>query len=244
MSDILETILPFLYLPFGKKWMTNIEEGWLYSEKEKAIHGYETHYGIDFSLPLDTPVLAPADGYALGTYHFAYSAKNQFYDNKRVGFGLGNMIEIYFPEHDLFVSLAHLNRFAETVPFVQPRKIEKNGLTTWSPDILYSSIEEKRKLSTAVKHGQVVGFVGASGLTLGYEETPNTPIQSDHNPWDGFHLHLEVYRRTLDKGYWMKTIRIDPYGFYGGEDLYRRGQPAGSNLWVLDHNGLPVNAAL
>src|SRR3989338_8521809 len=64
--------IPYLTLPFREADVGghyDITEGWIYSDEETAIHGFTAHNGIDFAITYGTPVVAPADGYALSSYH-------------------------------------------------------------------------------------------------------------------------------------------------------------------------------
>ena len=59
--------------PLRKAPFDGITEGWFYSDEERAIHGHETHFGVDFAAPRGTPVYAAADGLALASYHFGHA---------------------------------------------------------------------------------------------------------------------------------------------------------------------------
>lgn len=238
-----ENIQLFLSLPFTKQPYT-VVEGWYYSEQEKSIHGFLRHSGIDFQLSRNTPVLASADGWAISSY-FGYPLikdnKPVLYKDKQVGFGLGYFVQIYHPEAEIFTAYGHLSEVAPEIKFHKPRKL---GNHFWpvghkiSPEKL-----PDYKWVTKVKTGQVIGYVGDSGLTWGYQDYPQRPNPQKHPSWDDVHLHFEVFTRVGSK---LRKKYLDPYGVKGVaedySDSFKEGNKLGkegSVLWILGGDNLP-----
>lgn len=224
----------WLSLPFNAKDESKltITEGWTYSAQEQSIHGHTTHFGVDFAAPRGTPVYAAADGVMIGSFHSSYA--EALYKGKRVGFGLGNFVQIWHQDAGFFTVYAHLDRHAEGVPFVKP---DDMGDGKWNPSIVNKSLEEVLKLAKPVKKGELIGYIGDSGLSLGYDEGPHLKRDPSKSPsWDETHLHFEVYQRD---GRGRKSNRKDPYGIYGEASQYKLLGTANDNsLWRLDKGGI------
>lgn len=240
---INEYIQPFLYMPF-KRQTYKVTEGWRYSQAEQKITGLVGHGGIDFKLPRGTGVLAAAPGWAISSY-FGYFLKKEgkpvFYKNKPLGFGLGYFVQIYHPETKLYSAYGHLEKIAEVIRFHQPRRIRAN---VWpvGHKILPENLP-KYKWATWVERGQVIGFVGDSGLAWGYEDFPQRPDPRKFPSWDEVHLHFEVFKRVGNR---KKKQYFDPFGIKGEgkdyPDFFRKGKQLGVKspvLWILDEKGLP-----
>lgn len=93
--------VPYLRLPIRDTYQLN--EGYIYSQEERKVHGWHIHGGLDFDCEFGTSVYAAASGYAVSTYHrFVDKNKNgsiRLYKGKPLGMGFGYMIQIYhFPE--------------------------------------------------------------------------------------------------------------------------------------------------
>lgn len=223
------TIKPFLCLPFSEGTKFTITEGWYYSDQEKAIHGYETHYAVDFATDRGTPVVAAADGLALASFHSAWAKKE--HQGKKVGFGLGRFVQIWHPEAKLYTMYAHLEKIADGIPYVVPIKQGE----MWNPTVVNQTVDKVIAQCKPVKKGQVIGYVGDTGLAWGYEETPTMrPDPKQFFSWDETHLHFEVYDRD-DRG--IKKNRYDPFGVYGKADAYTALYKGG--LWLLTKNNQP-----
>lgn len=236
----------FLTLPFSKK-IYKITEGWHYSNDEKAIHGFSGHGAIDFALPRNTPVLAATDGWAIASYSWRLLKKEGrvlLYNGKPVGFGLGYFVQIYNPQAKLYTAYGHLREISPVIKFHAPRKL---GNCLWPVGHKIDSENlSQYKLATRVKRGQVIGYVGDSGLTWGYEDYPVRPDYEKFPSWDEVHLHFEVFIRVGSKK--IKKY-FDPYGIKGrvGDypDSFKKIKELGGKgtvLWVLGENNLPCFA--
>lgn len=222
-------IKPFLSLPFKEGTKLEITEGWFYSDEEKAIHGYEKHYGVDFATDRGTPVLATADGFALSSFHSAWA--NKTYKDEKVGFGLGRFVQIWHPEAKVYTMYGHLERIENGIPYYEP---VKQG-DMWNPTVVNQSVEAMLKKVKPVKRGDVIGYVGDTGLAWGYEETPTMrPDPKQFPSWDETHLHFEVYDRD-EQG--RKKNRYDPFDLYGQAQAYQ-AMPA-RGLWLFGKNSQP-----
>lgn len=234
---------PFLSPPFAAKTKFQITEGWIYSKQENKIHGFEIHRGLDFACRRGTPVLAPADGFAFSSFSLSYAGKKdgtivwlrseaRLYKGKFVGFGLGNFIQIYHPRQRLYTSFGHLENVAESLPYFEPTA-EGDG---WKPKIIF--YPEIIKSGKKVKRGEIIGYVGDSGISWGYKERPGfRPDPKKYPSWDETHTHFEIFSRD-ESG--KKEFRYDPFGIYGGLDEYKKLPSKNGWLWLLeDKDGRP-----
>lgn len=237
-------VKPFLVLPF-KKQLYKVTEGWRYSEHEKAIHGFTGHAGIDFELPRGTEIFAAADGWTISSYFnfiILKDGKPLLYQEKEIGLGLGNFVQIYHHESGLYTAYGHLETIDKVIPFHKPRKV---GTHFWpiGHKINPNKLVDYSK-AVFIKRGQSIGRVGDSGLTLGYYDYPTRPDPEQYPSWDEVHLHFEVFSRIGGKK--IKKY-LDPYGIKGGVEDYpdssKQGTKLGeksSVLWILDNHELPV----
>jgi murein DD-endopeptidase MepM/ murein hydrolase activator NlpD len=239
-SELSKNLKPFLYLPFEKQ-KYKITEGWNYSDQEKSIHGIVGHGGIDFAIPKGTPVLAPADGIAISSY-FSYpllkNGKSVKYNQKQVFYGLGFFVQIYHPDHSFYTSYGHLEKISPEIKFHYPRKLGNNFWPVGnkiSPEKLVNY-----PFATKVKKGQVIGYVGNSGLGLG---NIGYPDYKNYKSWDEVHLHFEIFMRYGSK---KRKKYFDPYGIKEKFDKYtdsnRKGFKLGQkgfNFWILNNQGKP-----
>lgn len=199
------------------------------------------HFGVDFKLERNTPILSPTDEYALSSYHLFYL--DTLYREKRLGFGLGLFIEIWDPVARVFMSLAHLESIEVGIYYSQPEKGYSSGFDTWDPLSINGRLEEKLRVATKVKMGDVIGYSGNSGLPWGFQEGPRVrPNDSSMKSWDEPHLHFEVYTRKLVNGKWVKNNRFDPYGINGSSKDYSDGKQSNAGLWLVDDAGYPLHA--
>lgn len=243
--------IPYLSLPFQSGTVYRVTEGWEYSREETTIHGFVNHKGIDLAAPYGTSVVAPADGYAMTSYHTTWirtGKEIRTYQGKPIRYGLGNFIQIYIPTINRFVQLGHLSEIDPTIPFSMP--VEESG--DWQPTnhTLPASEIVKNSAYVPVKKGQPLGRVGYSGLGLGYEDYragEKRPLIIDPNQyksWDEPHVHLEEFYRDQKTG--TKGWQRDPYGIYLTAEYYpdtTHNQPFGKEPLFLLNGNLPVFAA-
>lgn len=192
-----------------------ISQGWIYSQDEFVIHpDIPVHFAVDFPEPWGTPVYAPADGWALSSYQ-TYEIKDA--NGRTIGYGLGHFVQMYHWA-GLYSSYAHLSGINPKIPFFSPTLKDGN----WQPTVIYTTIAEFKKKAQPVKQGDLIGYVGYSGLLLRPETASCPPqINPETDPtWDpaGAHLHWEIFTRTPDGA--TKDKRFDPFGIYGEQGKY------------------------
>ncbi|MBU2595266.1 M23 family metallopeptidase [Patescibacteria group bacterium] len=221
-------IRPFLALPFPRGTKCYISEGWTYSAEEQAIHGHIKHRGIDFDAERNTPILAAADGWVIASYHQKPNPIN--YEGKPIGMALGRFVQIWHPEQGVYTQYGHLERIAEDIPCIKPTQTNDG----WDPTFIYQPNGQEIPGWKEIKRGQVIGYMGDSGLYWG------TPPQGPDSPmgpsWDEVHLHFEVYQRAPDG---MKNIWFDPFAIEGSVADYQDvSQPREDELWLRNEFGL------
>lgn len=237
---------PFLTLPFKSEFYYGVTRfsnrvrgsykiggGWFYKPTDLVTKFVEhnRHFGIDFSLPRRTPVLASASGWALASYH--HYLLRQKKDRRRflrwkgrlVGVGQGNFVIIYHPKPNCFTQYGHLEKINPAIPFYKPEK--KRGLIQPSVKKFQPRFFNKKN-ACRVKRGEVIGWVGDSGIIGG---------------WDEPHLHFEVYRYRDKEGRKPEDSYLDPYDIRKTAEHYpwpKHKRPLGDrHLWILGRNGLP-----
>lgn len=217
---------PYLTLPFRSRDIPEfgyeITEGWEYSKEESAIHGLKNHRGVDIAVPYGTLVVAPADGYAMSSYHTRWikdeAGKEKTYEGKSIRFGLGYFIQMYIPGVNRFVQLAHLSELDPAIPFSKP--VYNRPTDNWNPVNHTLRIHELKDHPAVVfvGRGTPLGKVGFSGLAWGYKdynpqtERPVAPDPEKFKSWDEPHVHLEDFWR--DQGTGEKGWQRDPYAIY------------------------------
>jgi hypothetical protein len=197
-----------------------ITEGWDYSEQENKIHGLSFHGGIDFSQPRNSPVYAAASGWAIASYSSnpffdVKTGKPRRYRGKVVGMGLGNFVQIYHPVAKRCTQYGHLGKVADGIPFAKPRKLDDGRLIPVGHKIKPADFKRYPK-AFWVKRGEIIGYIGDSGLTLGYKDYPARPDPNKYPSWDETHLHFEEFIRN-SRG--LKQRR-DPFDIYATSDKY------------------------
>lgn len=233
-----EAPAPFLDIPIA--WDAprhEVSQGWFYSPGEIVFHpDTETHFAVDFPEPWGTPVYATAKGVAVASYH----THDKVYPGRTIGFGLGLFIAIWHEGAGVYTSYSHLSGINnELITYIQPT-LEKGD---WQPrNAIYMPVEEFKKIARPVKKGDLIGYVGYTGLRCGYVETPANPPTVDptkDHTWDpaGAHLHWEVYTRTPDG--LTKDKRYDPFGLYAEREAYGEVFKKAMGLILAEPDGSP-----
>jgi murein DD-endopeptidase MepM/ murein hydrolase activator NlpD len=225
-------------LPFSAKSKPAlvIEEGYLYSEHEKAIHGLLRHYGIDFGLPLGTPVFASRDGYVLQSEHIDFTDAVE--GRPSVGFGLGNFVaQLCFADNGnpFYLTYAHLSKVEGAIPRFDP-KWEGDG--SCDPVVLYQDIADFQAKCRKISRGELIGAVGVSGLAK---------AKGNLESWDDPHLHMECFTRIPPHFSKDPTRRLDPFDLYQEVAAYRGALKRAlgkHDLWMRDETGACLYAAV
>lgn len=262
------TAEPYLTLPFKRTDLPiinklptyNITEGFRYSRTEQRLHRGILHCGLDFSLPYGTPIVAPCDGLAIASYHSVLVRNKdntiRLYKEKYLGYGLGYFVQIHVSGMDRIVQLGHLSNLHSDIPFSLPTEISKDE---WLPTNYQYSYKElmHNKWTLPVKTGDLLGWVGYSGMRWGYhdyETGSNRPIvinPKEKISYDEPHVHLEEGRRvplstdTENDKKGMKIDQRDPEDIYLTARNYptpRRYRKLGPEPLFYTKNGLPLFA--
>jgi murein DD-endopeptidase MepM/ murein hydrolase activator NlpD len=224
---------PYLTLPI-KRQRFKITEGWFYSEEEKKIHGREIHGGIDFKAKLGKPVYASVSGWATSSYHNRpvknKDGSERLYKGKPITNGLGYFVQIYHPENGRYTQYGHLGKIVQKIPFGKPRK-RKDTYYPYGYKIKPENMENS-KYYVWVNQGELIGYVGDSGLCWGYKDYPQRPNPSKYPSWDEVHLHFEEFSRNK-KG--IKKQLRDPFNIYSTFKDYPKNtnQISKNTLWEL-----------
>lgn len=244
------SVAPFMTLPYRQqdvpREILGVNEGWYYSPEEMSIHGKALHRGIDADAPRGTPVTAVADGYAVRS--FQLSTTDQTYQGKSVGLSLGEFVEVWHPKQRVYTLYGHMESASDAIPYVTSEQLAQE---VWEPTGIYVNTETFIKNAVPVKRGQIIGYVGDSGIGWGYSDTFNTRTQHVNKrdygkfpSWDKTHVHLEVYTRSPDGR--IKQTRLDPFGLYdyidGDRNPYNTRLPSADTLWLTNNAGQPKYA--
>lgn len=232
----------YLSLPV-KRRDYQITEGWIYTNEEREIHGYAEHGAVDFALPRGSEVLAAAAGYAIASYSRYLTLnekyrKQMLYKGKPIGFDLGYFVQIYHPESGRYTEYGHLEKIAGKIPFSIPRQMKDGRFIPFGHKINPSKYSTYKN-AVWVERGDVIGFIGDSGLSWGYEDYPVRPDPNEFPSWDKTHLHFEEFSRNK----YRRRVRRDPYDIYKDYTYYPQPshlEPFGKkHIWLHVVGGLP-----
>lgn len=230
---------PCIVIPLARNTPNlEVSQGWFYSQDELTIHPkVPRHFAVDFPCKWGTPVYAPADGLAVASYHTYDMTDSR---GQTIGYGLGLFVQIWHEGPKLYTLCAHLSGInSKLVPYIAPDL--ENG--SWQPRAaIYLTVEAFKANAKPVKKGDLIGYVGYTGLRSGYEEAPSNPPTinpAKDKTWDphGAHLHFEVYTRTPDGA--KKADRYDPFGIYGKREAYGKVFTKACGLILPNSDGTP-----
>lgn len=218
-----------------------ISQGWLYNLGEIAHHPLvRTHNGVDIPEPWGTPVYAMARGVAVVSYHTHDIEDAQ---GRKIGFGLGLFVAMWHEGPQLYSLYAHLSGVNDKLPYIAP---EEDAKGDWQPrKALYVPVATFVKNARWVNRGDLIGYIGYTGLRDGYPETPANPPTVDpkvNMTWDpaGPHVHVAVFTRTPDGG--SKDEQYDLYGMYAERGAYGDVFTKARGLILADADGSPLFA--
>ena len=257
---------PYLHLPFRQDdllhWQIRpsqigitqkidyeISEGWFYSRDIKRLVPY-SHMAADFSLPYGFPIAAPCDGFAMSSYYshpiLDKAGNITKLNGKMLNFGIGYFVQIYNPSQNRFVQLGHLSDISEKVPFSVPTKVKEQ----WMP---INNIQTPKEIVSIdnqnvvfVKTGEIVGFLGYSGLTDGidYFKGYERPYKIDRTKIGTLsipHVHMDEFFRNYKSG--AKEWRRDLYDIYKQRDSYpthtNNNDIGNEPIFLTDENDRP-----
>jgi hypothetical protein len=212
-----------------------ITEWWRYSTGEISIHGLVNHGSVDYAVPYGTPVYAPTDGWIHAWYYNTTLwavGQRQMYQGKTLNYGLWYWVQIIRPNPQdpfntdkiIFIQLAHLSRFSPSVaqtiqwlPYIYDAgedAIKINNYSLSSQDL--KDIIRGKSVShiIPIKQWDLIGYVGNSWLEqweeIGSWYIPRPHIKNPHNSRDEPHIHISIYKRSLDGSKKRGSVQ-DPY---------------------------------
>lgn len=196
----------------------------MYSTIEKEFHGHEIHGGVDFELPFGTPLLAATDGWAIASYGFSWVYEKQ--DDKteqlrlvrgdKVSGSIGLFVQLYNPELNIYVQYGHLSTVGNDIPYKEPQFIPEREEYIPQGYRVMPEVYTQPGYAKWVKAGDIVGYVGVSGIALGKADSPDQ-VENKREIWDDTHAHIQVFVRAEDQ---QSAQSIDTYGIYGTADMY------------------------
>lgn len=235
--------------------------GWLIAEDERGVVGDDSHEALDFEgLPCGTPILAIADGWAVASYQSGAvrggkaafnpaDPSNPDTDwrdpiNGHEGFlgYAGLFVElqtnVQVPGYQNAVAqYFHLGAVNPSIRWLDPVRQadtptwDGKQIVNWYPAGISQTQGDIRRIATPVKRGDVLGWMGDTGINFGYNDrfdpTSHTVLPRNRlaePPWDpqgagvttpidhACQLHLEFYSGRDQAG--SKIGRFDGFDKY------------------------------
>jgi len=198
--------------------------------KKTKIHGFKIHTGIDFKTKRNEHFYASAEGWTTSSYH-SFQVRNKDkslkkYKNKSINNGMGFFVQIYHPKNKRYTQYEHLGKISNKIPFGSPRKIKGN----YYP---YTYRISPKKMKNSKYHvwfnkGDLIGYVGDSGLTWGYKDYPQRPDIKKYPSWDEIHLHFQEFARNKRGN---KIEPRDPFNIYNTYQKYPKTKKSSKILF-------------
>lgn len=187
--------------------------------------------GLTLRQKEESRFMLPAGGWAISSYHNRPVKEKdgsiRIYKEKPISMGLGYFIQIYHPENKRYTQYGHLEKIVKKIPFATPRK-RKDSFYPYGYKIRPGDIKNS-KYYVWVNQGELIGYVGDSGLCWGYKDYPQRPDSKKYPSWDEIHLHFEEFSRDK-KG--KKIQQRDPF------NLYKTYQHYPKNIQEISKNTL------
>ena len=218
-----------------------ISAGWEYEPKEIAIHGIKAHEAIDFRVPRGTPVHAAADGWAIATFEETSlrcaDGSSRRYRGKTVWYGGGLLIQVWHGR-GRYTQYLHLERVNAGIPLSSPIH-RADGSVVPNIRALRAAVSGYPRMRTAryVRRGDVIGYVGCTGLGWGAPTYTSWRRGVAYRSWDKPHLHFTVLGRRAPRT--REAQRVDPFGVYGRASRY----PRKPTRWPMRSRSLWLPAA-
>jgi murein DD-endopeptidase MepM/ murein hydrolase activator NlpD len=146
-------------------------------------------------------------------------------------------------EKELEEKIKEIKRLIRKYPWVKKQygfnyedDINKKEAYLWTPKELKGLYENGSKYVTWVNQGDLIGYVGTSGILHGklhYRENVTKPNVKPFDIWDETHLHFVEANRDWETG---RKIEIrDPFDLYLSKEHYKA--PFKKNLFIDDDQG-------
>jgi len=214
-------------------------QGWLTSPDELDVDAETNgawHQANDLELVRQPdhgyglPILAAADGRAYYSYEYRSGSWTDANGTvHQVGWGGGLFVEV---RHSVkqggkavptgWVSqYIHLSGVASGIPYLRPTAVpdlNDPDHPDWTPSVIRQSDDVMWSLGVPVRQGQVIGYMGDTGVGLDWKDdfNPDTGIVTPRNrvllpAWDPPQLHFQLYQGRINGA---KQNIVDPFGWY------------------------------